>query len=407
MTQTHARGPTKYPWKGHQRFATWPARQDRSRAIACGRDSGRWVGRPRRRTSVAPLGERGQLRIASRYLQKVLGFAEDNLGYQELVRAAAYGLDAVAAKGSAEALQMLLGGRYPRRGPAARAARARGAPQSRCATHRSCSSVLSSTKDANGAIQLVAEGFDMLQEDLEEEQFFVAVRREYWSAPDGVADAQARRAADREAGFLRRGLSRLRASTSTPATKRYAASRRSPRRRSRSGVLSEIGSFGGLFRLDTSAGKSPILVSSADGVGTKLKLAFMTESARHDRRRSRQPLRQRHPRAGRPAALLSRLPGDGTPAARCRRAGRRRACARAAATTAARSSAARRPRCPGFYADGEYDLAGFIVGAVERTLLIDGRSIAEGDVLDRAAVDGPAHQRLLAGAPDRVRAARA
>src|SRR3982751_1242764 len=41
------------------------------------------------------------------------------------------------------------------------------------------------------------------------------------------------------------------------------------------GVLSDIGSFGGLFKLDTSAWKEPVLVSSADGVGTKLKVAFM------------------------------------------------------------------------------------------------------------------------------------
>src|SRR5580698_3415242 len=47
-----------------------------------------------------------------------------------------------------------------------------------------------------------------------------------------------------------------------------------------SGVLSEIGSFGGLFRLDTDAYLQPVLVSIADGVGTKLKVAFMT--GRHD-----------------------------------------------------------------------------------------------------------------------------
>src|SRR4051794_23477299 len=42
------------------------------------------------------------------------------------------------------------------------------------------------------------------------------------------------------------------------------------------GVLSDIGSFGGLFQLDTSGAAHPVLVSSADGVGTKLKVAFMT-----------------------------------------------------------------------------------------------------------------------------------
>src|ERR671915_2568313 len=47
-----------------------------------------------------------------------------------------------------------------------------------------------------------------------------------------------------------------------------------------SGVLSDIGSFGGLFRLDTARFRDPVLVSSADGVGTKLKVAFLAN--RHD-----------------------------------------------------------------------------------------------------------------------------
>ena len=58
---------------------------------------------------------------------------------------------------------------------------------------------------------------------------------------------------------------------------------------------------------------------------------------------------------------------------------------------------------PGFYADGEYDVAGFIVGAVDRAQIIDGRAIAPGDVLIGLPVERPAHQRLLAGAQDRLR----
>ena len=73
-------------------------------------------------------------------------------------------------------------------------------------------------------------------------------------------------------------------------------------------VLGGIGGFGALFRLDMQRWKNPILVSSADGVGTKLKVAFRTGPAPDRGRRPGEPLRQRHCRAGRHAAVLSGLP---------------------------------------------------------------------------------------------------
>jgi phosphoribosylformylglycinamidine cyclo-ligase len=147
-----------------------------------------------------------------------------------------------------------------------------------------------------------------------------------------------------------------------------------------SGVLSDIGSFGGLFRFETAGWKDPILVSSADGVGTKLKVAFMTN---------------RHKTIGvdlvnhcvndilvqgaRPLFFLDylatgRLQPDVAEqiVEGLARACRENGCALLGGETA---------EMPGFYAEGEYDLAGFIVGAVDGECLIDGRSIAAGDVL--------------------------
>ena len=118
------------------------------------------------------------------YLQKVLSFAEDNPGYQDLVRAASFGLDAIAIQGNAEALAMLLTAGIPSEDPM-RAPLALSVAKVAMRNTPLMLQYLAKTPDQRGALDLLAEGFDMLQEDLEEEQFFVMVRREYWNAPDG------------------------------------------------------------------------------------------------------------------------------------------------------------------------------------------------------------------------------
>ncbi|MCL4811469.1 MAG: phosphoribosylformylglycinamidine cyclo-ligase, partial [Vicinamibacteraceae bacterium] len=146
------------------------------------------------------------------------------------------------------------------------------------------------------------------------------------------------------------------------------------------GVLSEIGSFGGLFSLDPARPDATVLVASADGVGTKLKVAFLT--GRHDtigedlvNHCTNDILVQ----GARPLFFLDylatgRLDPDVAVAVveGLARACRANGCALLGGETA---------EMPGFYADGEYDLAGFIVGSVAREAIIDGRSIAPGDVL--------------------------
>lgn len=118
------------------------------------------------------------------YLQKVLGFADDNPGYQDLVRAAAAGLGAVAIKGNPEALSILFADGIPSRDPI-RAPLALAVAKVALRNTPVLFEVLQLEKDQAGALGLLAEGFDMLEEDLEEEQFFAAVRRGYWAAADG------------------------------------------------------------------------------------------------------------------------------------------------------------------------------------------------------------------------------
>jgi phosphoribosylformylglycinamidine cyclo-ligase len=143
-------------------------------------------------------------------------------------------------------------------------------------------------------------------------------------------------------------------------------------------VLTDIGSFGGGYLL--SGWKRPVLISSADGVGTKVKLAFLT--GRHDSIGEDLVNHCVNDIAVQGAVPLffldylatGRLDGEVTEkiviglADACKANG----CALIGGETA---------QMPGFYPDGEYDLAGFIVGVVEREKVITGAKIQTGDVL--------------------------
>jgi phosphoribosylformylglycinamidine cyclo-ligase len=145
-------------------------------------------------------------------------------------------------------------------------------------------------------------------------------------------------------------------------------------------VLGGIGGFGALYRLDLQRWKNPILVSSADGVGTKLKIAFAlglhhtvgADLVNHC-------VNDIAVQGATPLFFLDYLAtGKLDPevtedvvtglADACRANG----CVLIGGETA---------QMPGFYADGEYDLAGFIVGAVDRDKTITGAGIKAGDVL--------------------------
>ncbi len=152
-------------------------------------------------------------------------------------------------------------------------------------------------------------------------------------------------------------------------------------------VLTDIGSFGGLFKLPLDGMSEPVLVSGTDGVGTKLKIAFMAD--KHDTVgqdlvamcvndvlcQGAQPLffldylATGKLNAAQAADIVKGV------AAACRLSG----CALIGGETA---------EMPGFYSEGEYDMAGFTVGLVDRPNIIDGQNIKAGDVAIGIASSG-------------------
>jgi phosphoribosylformylglycinamidine cyclo-ligase len=152
-------------------------------------------------------------------------------------------------------------------------------------------------------------------------------------------------------------------------------------------VLSDIGSFGGLFSVDTKKFQDPVLVSSVDGVGTKLKVAFEMNL---------------HVTVG--ADLVNHCVNDvivqgATPmffmdyfatgklepdTAEQVITGIAEACKQNGLSLIGGETA----EMPGFYPAGEYDLAGFIVGVVDRERILTGEKVVPGDVLIGLASNG-------------------
>ncbi len=155
----------------------------------------------------------------------------------------------------------------------------------------------------------------------------------------------------------------------------------------RPGVMGNIGAFGGMFDLASLGYREPVLVSGTDGVGTKLKLAFAMD--KHDTvgidavamcvndvlAQGAEPLvfldyvAVGHNEPAKVEAIVAGV------AEGCRQAG----CALVGGETA---------EMPGMYTDGEYDIAGFTVGCVEKSNLIDGSKVKAGDVLVGIASSG-------------------
>lgn len=146
------------------------------------------------------------------------------------------------------------------------------------------------------------------------------------------------------------------------------------------GVLSDIGAFGGMFRLDTSGFRDPVLVSSIDGVGTKLNVAIM--SGRHEtigQDLVNHCVNDIAVCGARPLFFLDYF-GTGRldpPVAEAVIRGLATACRENGCALIGGETA----EMPGLYRNGDYDLVGSIVGVVDRDRILDGSRVQEGDVL--------------------------
>lgn len=147
-----------------------------------------------------------------------------------------------------------------------------------------------------------------------------------------------------------------------------------------SGVVSDIGGFGGLFSLDMSDIKNPVLVSGTDGVGTKLKMAFLMD---------------KHDTVGidcvamcvndiiccgaKPLFFLDYIAvGKNYPEKVAQIvSGVSEGCVQSGAALIGGETA----EMPGFYPEDEYDLAGFAVGVVDKEKILDNKTIKEGDII--------------------------
>lgn len=127
-----------------------------------------------------------------RYLRETFDFALRNLGYQPLLRAAVAGLAELAASGDDEAWTTLVDRGIPSRDPE-RAPVALGLGKVALRNTPFVLDALETVADLDGTVDLLREAFDMLEEDFEEERFFVTVRRTYWRSPQ---DSAARRIAE-------------------------------------------------------------------------------------------------------------------------------------------------------------------------------------------------------------------